>query len=356
MSITPMTFLPPVKLKTVNADFVVDEIYLDPSLLPQNEAEYTYLYVQKENFTTFQLQYLLADHFRQGKVAEVEASGLKDEQAITRQIISVRSVCTSDEIAEANRHFNQQGLSVEIKHIIGYGATPVYRQSLHSNKFTITLRNVETDLANQLSDYLQANKFFSFINYYDEQRFGTPDSIHNAHRIGQAILNADWNTAYQEYLLSGNESDETERVQTTFRAVNSPQKAMQSIMQAKLSFFVSSYNSMVWNMALKEEVERLEKVVRVELPWLGEIVLPRDSGAALPAILSVPVKKLNWKTSETTTETKQRPVTIIVPIYVLQNGSDDLHPGKQAVTVTFCLPTGCYATMLLKQLLVIAKR
>jgi tRNA pseudouridine13 synthase len=351
----PIITLPQVKLKTINADFVVDEIYLEPPHLPLAEATYTYLYVQKENLTTFQLQHLLANHFCRGQVTEVEASGLKDEQAVTRQIISIRGILTGAEVVQANRHFEEQGQAVEIRHIIGYGGTPVYRRLLHGNKFTITLRHVEAELAQQLIAYLQANKFFSFLNYYDEQRFGTPNSIHNTHRIGQALLAGDWERAYCEYLQSDNEREEMGEVRATFEATQSAQQAMQTIMPGKLGFFVSSYNSLVWNMALQMEVERLARVVRVELPWVGEIALPTDNSAALPASLTVSVQKLNWQTGQTSPELKQRPVTITVPVYLLHHGSDDLHLGYQALTVTFYLPTGGYATMLIKQMLVRAQ-
>jgi hypothetical protein len=330
--------LPQAKLKTINADFVVDEIYLDPPQLPPAEAEFTYLVVQKENLTTFQLQHRLAAYFCQGQVAGVEASGLKDEQAITRQLISVRGVLSAADIAGANCHFLAQGQAVEIRQIIGYGARPVCRQLLHGNKFTITLRQLEADTAQRLIAYLQAVKFFPFLNYYDEQRFGTPESIHNTPCIGQAIVSGDWESAYREYRLSANEPEEMARAQAEFAATGSAKAAMQTIMPGKLSFFVSSYHSWGWNLALKAEVERLPKVVRVELPWVGEIALPGDYSAALPAILAAPVQQVNWATGQTGPEIKQRPAVITMPVYLLHHQPAELHPGHQAVTVTFACP------------------
>ncbi len=343
--------LPIFKMKSVNSDFLVDEIYLKPRLMPIDESSYTYLYVEKENLTTFQLLQILADYF-QMDVRDVSASGLKDEQAVTRQIVSVQAVISDEQVRLANDYFQTAGLVISICYVIGYGQQPVYPRKLHGNKFTITIRDIDADVAGRVEAYLSTHRFFTLINYYDEQRFGLPDSVHNTHRVGERLLADDWSEAYQEYLKSGNEPAETERVTAVLAQTQSHYEALQAIMPSKLNFFVSSFNSFLWNKKLNEEIRRLNDVIEVELPYIGVVSLPLADQAAIPAMLSIAVEQKNWQAGENIQRIKQRPVTLNIPVYLIDKWVDELHAGnKQAITVTFYLPTGCYATMLVKQLL-----
>ncbi len=347
--------LPNFKMKFINSDFLVDEIYLQPRLTSKDKASHTYLYVEKENLTTFQLLQILADYF-QIDVKEVSAAGLKDEQAVTRQIVSVRTIVLDERVKLANDFFRDEGLIVSICHMIGYGRQPVYPRRLHGNKFSITIRNVDEDVARKVEQRLNANNFFTLINYYDEQRFGLPDSIHNTHLIGQGLLVNNWQVAYREYLKSGNEPQELERVKAAFAGSQSYYEALQAIMPAKLNFFVASHNSFLWNKKLNEEIAQLGDAALVEFPYIGAISLPSRSKASVPAMLSIDVEQKNWQTGDNFPTVKQRPAVVNVSVYLLERGDDQLHgDGKQALTVAFYLPTGCYATMLVKQLLLTSK-
>ncbi len=347
--------LPTHQLKATNLDFLVDEIYLKPKLVSIDKASYTYLYVQKENLTTFQLLQILADYFQLDAQA-VAASGLKDEQAITQQIISVGTIISAEQVNLANAFFQNEGIVISIVHIIGYGQQPVYPRKLHGNNFTITIRNLDETVAQQVEQFLQTNRFFTLINYYDEQRFGVPYSIHNTHRIGQELLMDNWQAAYQEYIKSGNDPAETDRVKAIVLQKQAYDEAMQTIMPNKLNFFVASYNSYLWNNKLKEIIIRFTEAVQVEIPYLDVISLPQiKQTTLLPPILSMEVEQKDWQTGQNTSKIKQRPIVLNIPIYLINKKTDILNPpDKQAITVSFYLPTGCYATMLVKQLLLAA--
>ena len=348
--------LPNFKVKSVNSDFVVDEVYLKPHLTSIDDALQTYLYVQKENLTTFQLLQILADYF-QMDAKDVSASGLKDEQAVTRQLVSIQAVISAEQVNLANNFFRREGLIISICDVIGYGQEPVYPRKLHGNKFSVTLRNVEGAVADKLAAYLVANKFFTLLNYYDEQRFGLPDSIHNTHHIGEQLLADNWPEAYQEYLKSGNEQAERERVKAAFDQTQSHYQALQAVMPSKLDFFISSYNSYLWNQKLNEEIRQSGDTLQVELPYIGVVSLPLDNHTTIPAMLSLAVEQKNWQTGENFARIKTRPAILNIPVYRVGQEADTLHLGnKQAVTVAFYLPTGCYATMLVKQLLLASIR
>lgn len=343
--------LPNFKLKLLNSDFIVDEVYLEPLYTVKGEATHTYLFVQKENITTFTLLQHLAEYFNLSEQA-VSASGLKDEYAVTRQAISLGSIITEQNIQEANDFFAKSDLAISIVRLLGYGQEPMNPRQLHGNKFTITLRQLTPKIANNLADKLQANRFFQFINYYDEQRFGLPDSIHNTALIGQALLADDWATAYYEYVKSGINALEVTRAETTLAQYDSYQETMTKIVPRKLNFFISSYNSRLWNDCLTQKIAQLTDTVQVDLPHLGQISLPADYSAPLSSVLSIEVEKKDWQTGRNYHTIKTRPVIITVPVFVIDKSDDRLHSGQyQAVTVTFYLPTGCYATMLAKQLL-----
>ena len=101
----------------------------------------------------------------------------------------------------------------------------------------------------------------------------------------------------------------------------------------------------------------LAEAVQVELPYIGMISLPLRNGANIPAMLSIEAEQKNWQTGENFQKIKKRPVVLNVPVYLIDKGDDKLHPdGQQAITVAFYLPTGCYATMLVKQLLLASIR
>ncbi|MCB0223116.1 MAG: tRNA pseudouridine(13) synthase TruD [Anaerolineae bacterium] len=344
--------LPPFQLKTLNSDFMVDEIYLEPHYVPKKNAAYTYLWVQKENMTTFTLLHHLADYFNCPR-PDVSAAGLKDEFAVTRQAISLRAVVSNKQIRQANEFFAGSGLTIAIDRLLGYGQEPVRPRLLHGNKFTIIIRQLAPEIAGNLARNLDSDRFFQFINYYDEQRFGLPGSIHNTYLIGQALLAGDWAAAYHHYLQSGIDAGEIAQAVAALHQSGSHQTALSTSAAGKLNFFVSSYNSYVWNSRLKQIIEQQFNAVQVELPYLGPLALPIDQTVPMLPRLSIDVEKIKWPSGAPYRTIKTRPVFITVPVFILDQFADELHPGDQAVTVSFYLPTGCYATMLIKQLILL---
>ncbi|MCG3121748.1 MAG: tRNA pseudouridine synthase D [Phycisphaerales bacterium] len=79
--------VPPVGgvIKQRPEDFFVEEI---PLYAPSGEGEHAYLFVEKRGLSTFELLNLLARHFDVPKVA-LGYAGLKDKAAVTRQVVSI---------------------------------------------------------------------------------------------------------------------------------------------------------------------------------------------------------------------------------------------------------------------------
>ena len=68
-------------------DFLVEEL---PLYQPSGAGEHIYLFVQKRGMSTLELVNLLATHFGVTK-REIGYAGLKDKQAITRQVFSIHA-------------------------------------------------------------------------------------------------------------------------------------------------------------------------------------------------------------------------------------------------------------------------
>ncbi len=308
--------------------------------------------MEKGNLTTFSLIEELAKHLNV-KVEQVSASGLKDEQAITKQIISVNRVLSDKDVTEANLYFSEiDGFRILVKHILDYGNEAVLPRRLHGNEFRITVRNLDYRSADSLESLLKLDRYFSFINYYDEQRFGTPDSVHNTHLIGKNILEGNWKEAHVEYVKSGNGQEEGNLVKSALDSGLSHKDAMLKIMPQKLNFFMSSWNSDKWNKSLSEVISKNEGAKLVGLPYIGSLYYTLTNESLVTALHKIEVTKRDIESDEVVTEIKSRPSIISTAVYLVGRDKDEIFEGKEAVTLSFFLPTGCYATMMIKQLLI----
>lgn len=156
--------IPVYKLKTINEDFAVTEVPLLPSF--HKTGQYTYLWIKKSGFSTFDAQDKLKAFFKLNH-DDISVEGLKDEDGITSQIISIRKLLKNNQIKVFNskHQFNPSFISIE--YIMGYGDCPVAEKMLHANQFNIVLRNLTGRTASSIIDFCSKNKFISFINYYD---------------------------------------------------------------------------------------------------------------------------------------------------------------------------------------------
>ena len=166
-------------IKTQPADFVVEEI-------PQYEfcgsGTHVYAFVQKKNMSTQDMIDLVARTLGVRKM-DIGYAGRKDARAITRQWISIEHIDPdslsqvegkSIKILETTRHTNK----LKVGHLKG-------------NRFTIRLRNVNGPVEEALT---RAEKILDILstkgvpNYFGPQRFGYRG---DSHLLGQAIVQND---------------------------------------------------------------------------------------------------------------------------------------------------------------------
>lgn len=151
----------PVQFRVQMDDFKVVED-LDQEF--SHCGEHFYLFIEKTNKNTPDVQRLLADHYRV-PLLDVSYSGLKDKRAVAQQWFSVR-------LPKTTESFEAEGVKV----LEQYWHRHKLRRGTHSsNRFSIVLRSLPPDRT------LPTNLLTEpFPNYFGPQRFGV--EYRNLHR------------------------------------------------------------------------------------------------------------------------------------------------------------------------------
>lgn len=76
------------RIKTINSDFHVTEVPLLPDF-DSPVKKYTYVWLKKSNYTTFEAIEKIKEYFGLD-FSDVATEGLKDEDGVTEQIISIK--------------------------------------------------------------------------------------------------------------------------------------------------------------------------------------------------------------------------------------------------------------------------
>ena len=357
-----------MKIKQLPEDFIVEE-HIDLNL--QKEGPQSYFWLIKRNWTT------------QGAIAELakraglsyrrfKFAGSKDKSALTKQAISVFKVNP------------EKLLSLKIKDIklefIGFGEKPISIGSAKGNRFKITIRDLGSEDCKKIKKNLLKIKTKGFRNYFGPQRFGRG----NTAEIGKEILKGNLEGAAKEFICFESEKEGEEK--RKFRELASQKWGSWQVLysscprvlkleSALLSWlirnerdfagalrvlpkhirklFVHAYQAKIWNSALSS----LKKISKKSYPLPGyETKLGNDS-------FSRKVKELLAKDGLTLDSFKVRRMpelgvkgelrAAIVKPKNLKLGKfeeDELNKSKAKVLISFDLPSGSYATVLLDAL------
>jgi len=151
-------------LKQRPEDFIVEEL---PAYLPSGDGEHLFLWIEKRDLAAEQLHARIARILQLSRT-DVGIAGLKDRCAVARQFVSVPSRCAS-RVAE---------LEAPDLHVLS--AKP-HRNKLRTghlrgNLFEIIIRQVEAQALARAQAIAAVIRESGFPNYYGEQRFGIDDS------------------------------------------------------------------------------------------------------------------------------------------------------------------------------------
>jgi len=174
-------------MKASPEDFLVEEI---PLITPSGEGEHIYLFVEKRGMTAMELVGLMAKHFRVRRNA-IGYAGMKDKQAITRQVISVH---TPGKTADDFPHFEHERASILW---VDQHSSKLRRGQLAGNRFSIKIRDVKPIDVRTVLRVVQTLERIGVPDRIGAQRFGY---LCNNHLIGRALLKHDFQ-AFADLLL-----------------------------------------------------------------------------------------------------------------------------------------------------------
>jgi tRNA pseudouridine13 synthase len=160
-------------IKQVPEDFEVEEI---PAYEPAGEGSFLYLWVEKRDMGAEFFARQIARRL-DIPVGEVGMAGLKDRHAVTRQMVSIPDV-------GADRLAQLEGEGIRVLRVSRH-ANKLRPGHLHGNRFRVLIRNVDVRAAAQLPALLDRLRGDGLPNFYGSQRFGhDAETIH----LGLALL------------------------------------------------------------------------------------------------------------------------------------------------------------------------
>jgi tRNA pseudouridine13 synthase len=260
-------------------DFIVEEI---PLYQPRGEGQHTFFEIQKAGLSTFQAVQAIARGLGVSPRL-VSYAGLKDSQATTCQVLSVEGVppeavlaldLPDIQILWAERHGNR----LKIGHLRG-------------NRFTIRIRDVDERAMVACQEILEVLAERGVPNRFGPQRFGLRGNsgklgravVHkNAHEFIQVLLghphasesgrieaarqqfeSGHWEQAL--HLFPSNMAQERQALQILIRSKGDVEKAYAAVPKRLKMFFLSAYQSELFNHALDARLQTLDRVYEGDL-------------------------------------------------------------------------------------------
>jgi len=322
--------------------------------------------------------------------ARISFGGLKDRHARTEQLISIHG--------GPERDF--EGSAFRLK-FLGRSRDPITRASFTANRFEITVRHLTA-----IPD-LDPVRRFGVPNYFDDQRFGSLRGCEGEF-IGRALVRGEYEKALRLAVASPSGEDRKRsrdlKVQLRDRwgdwdglKKDLPPSVERSVAdylsghpgafgfafelldQNLRILYVSAYQSWLWNRTLAALLRPIPGAFEVEYvagrhafygaldaathDRLAELAIPlitpsqkfegeaASVTAALLAEEKVEARMFRMKKLAKTFFGKGMRDAIVAPsgLQALP-GDDDLNPGRKKLSLSFELPKGSYATILLKRL------
>jgi tRNA pseudouridine13 synthase len=272
------------EIKQRPEDFLVEEIPLYP---PSGEGEHIYMLVEKHGLSTLQLRDAIARHFKVHRKS-IGHAGLKDKHAVTRQVISVHTPGKTPEDFPSFQHDRARVLWVDLHQ------NKLQRGHLSGNRFSIKVRGVDPLSVREAKRSLDMLARSGVPNRFGVQRFGY---LMNNHLVGRALIlgdhaqaldlilsphpnapkgSVDSRAAYRQgdYQTAAElmpKVFKVERYALSALARGEPvEKAIRAIDPTAAGFFISSFQSAVFNRVLNERVRSgtLDRLVEGDLAFV----------------------------------------------------------------------------------------
>lgn len=287
------------QLKTEPEDFFVEEI---PLYASAGQGQHIYVEIEKRGLSTYVAIKLMARALNISP-GDIGHAGLKDAQAVTRQTLSIDRVTPEAvaalnipniKILRVNRHHNK----LKIGHLAG-------------NRFIIRVRQVTPDALPQTQAVIAVLQQKGVPNFFGEQRFGHRENTHVlgemlvrrnaaefvAHYLGrpqpheaphiqaarQLIDETRWSDALAQW---PNNLPDERRVLAAIIKTGGRLEAAFTALDSKLkSFFVSAFQSQLFNELLVTRLDRLDCLENGDVAYIhgkGAAFVVRDAAVEQP--------------------------------------------------------------------------
>ena len=297
--------------KEIPEDFVVKEIN---NLELSGNGKYSYYLLRKRCYNTLDALIKLSSILKID-LKNFGYAGNKDKMAITEQYISIRGA--------KFKEFKIKDIELNL---VGKGDKPIQLGQLVGNRFEIVVRDLKTKKGGRLK---------WIVNYFDEQRFGG-DNID----VGKKIL-------------SGN-----------FDGLDTVPKTLALL-------YIHSVQSYIWNKTVETYLKKysalkmkynhgsflfpIDKIRNKKIPIVGYLTKIHDKEIEKIATKIVKMEKIRLSDfiisgyPRLSLEGSLRDVIIRVKRFKLRYEADELHDGRLKCILTFSLPKGSYATLVIKR-------
>jgi tRNA pseudouridine13 synthase len=380
-----------MKYRQKPSDFIVEEIVDYIILNNENDkrANYKLYLLTKEDIETFSLIEQISSENNIPK-KEIGFAGLKDTHARTKQYISIPKKYEIKNKFSNNKN-NYNSYTIEF---VGYIENRINLGNLTENKFTITINELDKyDVADMYEYSKQINH--GIVNYFDSQRFG---SVKNKIFIGKYLIQKRFEDAVKYYLTTYIESESKQIIEDKknilkswgrfdckindyqlryvileYKKTKNWLRTYQKISPSLKEMYVAAYQSYLWNECVKKLIRKNvpEKNI-VEVPYaIDELMFFREQVDLPQTFTTISHKiELSEDEKEIVDEVLAKENLTLSQFNIRQTGNffksherniliypknfKIFEPVKKengySVTISFELPKGSYATIVLKYL------
>ncbi len=371
-----------IRVKERPEDFFVRELR---KLRFTERGRYAYFLLRKRNMTTLDALRRVADVL-EVDVGRIGYAGFKDRRALTEQFVSVEGLGNP-------RSFEEEDLSLTF---LGFGEEPIRIGELEGNYFELTVRGVHRS-DSYVEERLAFVRRFGFENYFGEQRFGSVK--HAQEFVVRYLIRGDYEGALREYLTSlgdrrlrrtllkswgrwreflrlmpQDSKVEREAVEVLLRG-GSFRDAFLSLPRHVRLMFSFAYQSYLWNRYLNTFIVRyfrhcsvpflggrlsfitevnegvFEEIRDLEIPFLGVEFEPENRKIALIVRQILAEEGLDEEVLNTERGGLRLFSDGLRRAFVFPSDLKLLERGRGYLRLSFTLPPGSYATILIRKIL-----
>lgn len=359
-----------MKIKQIPEDFIVTEMI---KLKKSKSGDYTYFWLTKRNWTTLRAIVEIASKshvsFKRFKFA-----GTKDRNAVTKQAVSAFKV-------EPDVLKNVRLKDIEIE-IIGFGKEPTSLGYLEGNRFDITIRDLKKDDFDVIKKNSAKIKKSGCLNYFGEQRFGSG----NTALIGKEIIKGRFEQAAKYMITYSEDKNKVAKEAREFakkhwgnwgdilaqmpKFLGLEKAVLNQLVQVPTDFagalrklpkpvrrmYVHGYQSWIFNKALEKiKDKKFTKTKKLPVPGF-ETKLGNDKfSKAIKEILmeeNVVLEEFRCTRMPELASAGSERSALFFPekLKIGKLEKDELNNKKYKLKLSFELPKGDYATVLIKEL------